>query len=234
MRTAKRTRVKIAYRIDEHRMKRIEKILLEANPELEYSIQCVDDSLIRFSSLSELFEYSNPKSREIKRISIETSWDSQNVRIEVNFSSNSYSPIDFTVRGEDRDVIYYSHKIEEEVRSFQMWYSKIRFIDMSLMYIVSMVLSFFGMLAYSAIFGFQKNTSSTSSDWSSILTYLIMLGLFLFSMLIEWIKNRSFQVAIFEVGEGIARNKFKEKVRNFVVVTIAIPIVLGVIVNYIS
>ncbi|EJW14872.1 hypothetical protein M5X02_29340 [Paenibacillus alvei] len=232
MKTSKHTMIKVAYKMDEARMKRIEKIMLQASPELEYSIYCADSSTRRFSNLSELFEYTNPKNREIIQMNIETAWDSRDVRIEVEFTRNQNRPITITVRGEDKDVIYYSQKIEDEVRSFKLWYSRIRFIDFTLLYIIAMVISFFAMLAYVAFFGIKTSTDASSDN--SSLTYLALTGLFLFTVLLEWIKNKTFPVALYDVGEGIARNKVLEKVRYFVFGSIAIPVILGVIVNYIS
>jgi hypothetical protein len=239
LRTTKERNIKIAYEINEQRLKRLDKILKEIHPNIEYEIECSDDSRIRFTDLRELFEYANPSNRKIVGISLSTDWESK-IKVQINYTMLEYSPIRYQISGEDKDVIYYSNRIEDELYTSKVWYGKIRYFDFSKAFFLLIIFSFI-VLTGLALYLFRTNLSQEVAD--TVKTYkdllyqltfqispLLLLGLGFF---LDKIKTILFPIGVFALGEGIARNKKLIFIRNLIFTGVLLPIIIGVIVNMI-
>lgn len=122
MEVTKNKDISIGYFLNEKKLIELESILKEVSTEIQYSASCIDGTSIDFSDLGELINYQNRKEKQYKQITISNDHKSS-IRISLSFSNRDFEPISYRISGDERNVDYYSRKIEDFIMSLKQWYS---------------------------------------------------------------------------------------------------------------
>lgn len=220
METIKSKEYKIAYLINDRKLKELETIINEFTNEIKYKIKCTDGSEIKFESIENLLEFPNRKNRQYKEIEIYTPYGSSE-QIIVTLSSSAFSPMRYVIRGNENTVEYYSNKIEGFLQSLSRWYSIIG-VNNTVSLLLVMIIS--GLIMFATITAININDN-----------FIIIYFFLIFPMLFLLDKSRLyiFPVASFELKDGIERTKLKDSLRNLVLVGIVLSAIVGFFVNQI-
>ena len=102
MKTRKKRDANIAFVLDETQLRRFVDILKRMPADLSYSASLSDGSTLYPSSLEELLEIPNTRSRTIRSITIETPWVPES-QVQVKLDADKrFGGMSYDIRGEDR------------------------------------------------------------------------------------------------------------------------------------
>lgn len=197
--------MKIAYILDHDSLMRIVKILQEISELIEFTMTCSDDSKIECSSIDDVFAFANIKTRAITSISLVTPWGKR-PQINVRFRSEKYRPVEYDVKGNDKEVYYFSGKLDEAISSLRQWYSKIAFVDIYLLLSLSLFIAYLLLIGFLMLVGKISIKQIVPKSFTGI-ELLPVLAIIFLDRLLNFLRVRIFPVAIFLIGDGIKRYK---------------------------
>lgn len=118
---SKKKEMKFGLIIDERKLNEIDGIMKKISDNVSYEVECTDDTSIEFGTLNDLINFPNHSHKQIKRLEISNGWNKE-CRVAINLRNSDYSPIDYRVSGEEREVDFHSRKIEDFLSSLKPWY----------------------------------------------------------------------------------------------------------------
>ena len=80
---------------------------------LEYRVELSDNTTITTSSLDEVLSLPNSAKRRIRSIWVSSPYLGRSVRASVGFTDRKYIPVTYNVRGDDKEVVSLSAKLED-------------------------------------------------------------------------------------------------------------------------
>lgn len=224
----------VGHRIDRQLLLSLEDIFVQysENYILEISVECINSTRYNFSSIDECFEYFDKKPYRIVKMEITAiygeSYDKN--KIAMNFdNSRDYASteIQFQFNNCD-DYLLLKNKIELCLKNFRLNYRILSIIP-----IMPTILTFVFIMicVYTSI----KNIIFPTGV-QYLITGIWIGGSFLFAALPPFvrIKRDIFPCTEFRVGQNELIEEKNAKKRNFIVGTVVIGTILGIIGNYIS
>jgi hypothetical protein len=235
--TTKTKPFKVAYRLDRQGFERIVGILKEVSPDVKISVGCSDGSSIEFSTPDELLDFPNSQSRRIQSLSLRTPWGEE-PHINVRFrSSESSTPIEYEISGDDKSVFYYSGKLDECVSTYRLWYTPFAFLDFTVFvfglvivgFVILLLWSFFS-LSRSDLSQVVKEEKTNRELFVQVVFWLSFGSLFVLGAATNFFRNRLFPFANFLIGDGINRFERLEFRRR----TVGVGFVLSVFASVVA
>lgn len=194
----------VAYVMDEESLRQVAGILFGISDQIEYTIECSDGSSIDYSLLDDVLAFQNPKNRRVTGLSLNTSWQ-QEPHIQMRFKGRSAVPIEYTVRGEEKDVFYLSGRLDEAIAALRRWYSPVAYFDFMWAALVGFLLGTIATLVVAA-WTRRSGGESIRSDLLTLALFLTaILAVLALGALLNFVRNRLFPVAAFAIGGGAAR-----------------------------
>jgi len=220
---------------------------------IEYSVGLFDGSTISTNDLDEVIALPNSPRRAITSIELSTPYSSGKIRATVRLRNEDIISITYDLRGEDKEVVALSDKLEENFLGLRQWYSFVG-IEFGLKLLVGFSLVFILLVicvgvivagtAYPNFENFREEIRNLQSELkvftlvTSVLT--VCAGLFLMSTLFFSLGTSSswtgslFPRGTFAIGQGVERHKRRRRFRNIVLTCILVPVPVGILVNLIS
>lgn len=227
MEVSKTRNFKLAYLINERKLRELDSIVKEVSDEVEYQVSCVDGTSIKFTALDDLINYPNRKEKQYKEIEVRSSYSSSSsVRISVNFMSYFYSEsIRYRISGDERNVDYHAGKIEGFIMSLKQWYS---FLSVNNILSIAIIAIIGQLIPIAILFSLDMHERYDTLWWVAGF-FTSMLALYGY----DKVKVYLFPISSFELGDGIDRIKTQNFVRNLILVGILLAALLSYLVNQI-
>jgi hypothetical protein len=221
-----------AFVVDEDALRRLNKIVTDQTSGLTYKVKLSDGTVLHPSDFEEILGLANISRRAIHKISGETAYQAP-LRIEFSIDNSMWAKtIDFSVRGEEKDVVFASERLDEWASSVSQWYGFLCFPTGTT---TSMQLgAWFGGVALLYL------TSSLSHHLPALVPFTLFSAvvLILVSFSFGWVVKYVFPRGIFAIGGGVARLRtYENRQKIFSLGTIIAPIVtvlLGIVANKLS
>jgi hypothetical protein len=216
--------------VDESALRRLDAIVRENSEEPTYRVKLSDGTVLEPSDFNEVLSVPNSSARKIREISVDSSYKSS-LRIELSMNDDKWvNTLKFTVRGEEKDVVFVVAKLDEWAGEVIQWYGRIAQSALG-----SVVSGFCYAVGMVLIFGSSWAKLSQRGSLISLFFGVCLLGLsFARGLLKRWV----FPTGIFAIGGGVDRLKtFRARQKVFSVGTIVAAIaavVLGIIANKLS
>lgn len=198
---------------------------------LEIKTECTNSTKCTFSTIDECFEYFEKKPYRIETMEIDATlgnkYDSNRITIVFDNSEQATTEIEFRFNNGD-DYLLLKNKIELCLKNFRLNY---RVLSVVPIVPILLTIAFIMICVY---------TGERDIIFSTIVQRLIigiwLGGSFLTCILPPFVrlKRNLFPCTEFRVGQNELIEKKNERIRNFLIGTVVIGIVLGVLVNYIS
>jgi len=218
--------------IDEEQLNNIASFVEESFVDIEYKIYTSDGANYSLSTVDEVFSYSNPDSRRIIKLVISGNKEHRDRSYFKDFSISLFDMSRYeqscilTLYGmEEKDIIFYSHRIDEFVKQTQLplwWIHKIP------VYIVICLLLY----AIVAFFYFTKTEKALLADNTFSILFLngvSVICAFVSAILIRGVVKKLYPEGGFAIGEQVKHFNRQNKTRKFILITIIGTIVLGVL-----
>ncbi len=108
---------KIAIALEGQTLRQLVDILTrEISGDIRLRVQCLDRTSFETSQIEDVLDYPNLKGRELIRLYITAEDRRASKYVDLRFASGSYlNSVDYTIREEDRDVLFLSDKIEQVI-----------------------------------------------------------------------------------------------------------------------
>lgn len=223
----------VGHRIDRQLLLSLEDIFAQYNENfiLEISVECTNNTRYNFNNIDECFEYFNKKPYRIVKIEIAVTYGESYDRnkITMTFDNRDYASteIQFQFNNSD-DYLLLKNKIELCLKNFRLDYRILSIIP-----IMPTILTFVFVMI--CVYTNNKNIIFPIGVQYLIIGVWIG-GSFIFSVLPPFvrIKRNIFPCTEFRVGQNELIEEKNAKKRNFIVGTVVIGTLLGIIGNYIS
>jgi hypothetical protein len=112
----------VGFIVDADFLRRVENVLSELKAAPEYNVQFSDGTTVTFPSVEDIIKQPNARERCI--VSIIAGVEGRNAHSAyLTMRDNPPPSIEYTVKGPQRDVIYFAAKLDELVAASQHWYS---------------------------------------------------------------------------------------------------------------
>ena len=218
--------------INEDHFTNIASFIEDGFVDIEYKIYTSDGANYNLSSMEEVLSYSNPDSRCIIKIVISGNKDHREHSFFKDFSLSLFDMSKFDksciltlYNMEEKDIIFYSQRIDEFVNSAQkpLWW-----IHKTAVYIVIWVLLY----AIAAVFYYTKTDKAQLIDKTYNMVFLggvSAVCAFVSAYFVRWVVRKLYPEGGFAIGEQVKHFNRLNKTRNLILITILGTIVLGVI-----
>jgi hypothetical protein len=221
-----------AFVVDEESLRRLHKIVIEAEAEATYSVKLSDGVVLHPTDFEEIFGLPNSPTRSIQNITTRVAYQGP-IRVEFSLDSSAYTnTMDFSVIGEEKDVAFISDQLEEWAGSVSQWYSPICAKN-PVTLAVGPISWTVGMI--SLIFGLTPDF-----PWPKLKPFVLLLAAvsLLLAMMFNRVVRYVFPRGIFAIGGGITRlRSYQSRQKVFSIGTILAPIVtvlLSILANRLS
>lgn len=120
---ASKTRsINIAFAVDGELLQRLETILHEIGDQLEYTVKFSDGSSVEYGNIRDIIGQPNASRRAIVSLIAGATGDGQSAY--VTLRDNPVPPVEYTINGTQRSVVYFSDQLDDWTAAIQEWYSK--------------------------------------------------------------------------------------------------------------
>ena len=220
------------YRVDKQLLMSLEDIFRRycEDLKLEISVECSNSMGYVFESLNELFETFARKQYRIVKVSLEASYGEKYNRnkVVVTFDNNSNnSKVLFSLNSND-DYIVLKNKIDDCLKNSKLSYGILAKIPITS---VLLTLIFMSLCIYTWI---NNIVFSKSVQYMIYLIYFVGWILSIFLPIMNVWKRQLFPCVEFRIGSNTKIEEKHEKMRNFLLGTVLMGIIIGVVVNIIS
>src|SRR5271169_5914415 len=166
MQAQKDRRYVVAFVVNDIALTRLNTIVSTYSETPSYRVSLSDGTVLQPSTFQELLELPNSSNRDIRKIDVDTPYSAK-LRIELSVDADRFSDtVVFTTRGEERDVVFVSGKLDEWVDSVSQWYGFYSVSSGSVM-VIQGVLWALGLSL--TIFSFLQTISHKTVIWTGIL-----------------------------------------------------------------
>lgn len=223
----------VGHRIDRQLLLSLEDIFAQYNEDfvLQIGVECTNSVRYSFSSIDECFEYFDKKPYRIVKMEIFVTYgeryDRNKITMTFDNRDSASTEIRFQFNNSD-DYLLLKNKIELCLKNFRLNYRILSIIP-----IMSIMLTFVFIMI--CVYTNTKNIIFPIGVQKLIIG-IWLGGSFIFSVLPPFvrIKRNIFPCTEFRVGQNELIEEKNAKKRNFIVGTVVIGIILGIIGNYIS
>ena len=232
--TTKRKTIVAAFRIDIHDIKAIWQIISERELEqLDVRFDCSDGTTIRDNSINSLLTFPNANARRIYRIEFDNGITATpHITVTITDRGIAFGPrIEYSVAGEDKDVIYICDKLDHVIANTTLWYSVITGISLSAQTLIIMICSI--VVLYLVVGSFY--TTFFMEGYQSIARIGSVVGLFLaIAIVVVWkFISRVFPPLIIGVGGGIIRANRARFIRQLLGTVVIFRLIINIVAAYI-
>lgn len=218
--------------INEEQFRSIASYVEDSFVDVDYKIYTSDGANYSMDAKDEVLSYINPDSRRIIKIVISGNKDHRDRSFYKDFSLTLFDMSKFdkscilTLNNmEEKDIVFYSQRIDEFVKSAQepLWW-----IHKTAVYIVIWVLLY----AIAAVFYFTKKDKAQLADKAYNMVFLNGVSAIcavVSAFLVRWVVRKLYPEGGFAIGEQVKYFNRLNKTRNLILITILGTIVLGII-----
>lgn len=221
----------VGHRVDKQLLVSLQNIFNEYSSEntIFISIECANCAKYSFESINECFDYFEKKPYRIVTLTITVSWHHtlHGNEIEILFDNSRFASTEAKFNLDNGDeYLLLKNKIETCLNNFKLDYRLLSKIP--LVAIISTI-GFVSILVYT---GYKQIVFPT------IIQYLIM-AIWVLAIIVSPfcgvnIKRNLFPCTEFWIGQNIIIEKKYAKLRSFILITLGVGIMVGIIVNCIS
>ena len=218
--------------INEEHYKNIASFIEDSFVDIEYKIYTSDGANYNLSTMDEVLSYSNPDPRHIIKIVISGNKEHREHSFYKDFSLSLFDMSKFDKscilvlnNMEEKDIVFYTQRIDEFVKSAQeqLWW-----IHKTAVYIVMWVLLY----VIAAVFYFTKTDNAQLADKAYNIVFLYGVSAIcavVSAFLVRWVVRKLYPEGGFVIGEQVKYFQRQNKTRNLILITIFGTIVLGII-----
>lgn len=185
-----------AFIVDETALKRLDGIVRDHSEGLTYRVKLSDGTILKPSEFNDVLGLTNTAAREIRSISIGTSYTAKPLHLEIAIDADmQVNTLRFDIMGEEKDVVFVSGKLEEWAHTITQWYSFLALQTFGFAFIQFCMFT----LGLIIIFMGERLLWSPTMQVVSTIFGLVVMGIsFTLPLLRRWI----FPPRIFAVGDG--------------------------------
>lgn len=211
--TTKSAELRIAFLLDGESLRTVAAALQGICTELQYTVALSDGSTLKTASLDDILGCANSTKRTITSISVETPWGKA-LQAHVEFGGHRYAaPVQYRVTGNDKEVLYFSDKLEERLSSMRLWYSALALIDFGGIQFAAGGLLFIGVVMLAGLKVLGSEIPGAFALTAEILrkgvrAYFYMFGVLYLALLIcGYVQKKVLPISTFAIGEGKKRHE---------------------------
>jgi hypothetical protein len=212
--TSKTRSLKTAFLLDPESLRRLQTLLAEADGATEYRVKFDDGTTVKYDLVDEVIGQPNAGKKFI--VGLITIAGRQGRSISLTMRGDPEPSVEHTMTGVQRDVVYFSDKLDDWIASCTQWYSLFYTSSLGLLLALGVIaLPVFLAGRVAAIF------SPKGNDWHSYLSgaTLVAVGI------AEYWALKLFPRATFAIGHGARRNQLFGVIRVSVLLAIAVALV---------
>lgn len=218
--------------ITEELLNNLASFVQEGFVDVEYRIYTADGANYKLNTKEDVLLYSNPDSRRIIKVVISGNKEHRDRSFYKDFSISLFDMSKYdkscilTLNNmEERDIVFYTQRIDEFVKSAQapLWW-----IHKTSVYVVIWILLY----AIAAVFYYTKTDKALLADKAYSLVFLNGVSLIcaaVSAFLVRWVVRKLYPEGGFAIGEQVKVLSKISKRRNLILITILGTIVLGII-----
>jgi hypothetical protein len=206
--------LKVAFLLDPTSLRSLQALLSEIHGPVEYQVKFSDGSTVRYADVEEIVGQPNSGARSI--VSVISSVEGEGRSAFLGMRGAPEPSVEYTVTGVQRDVIYFSEKLDDWIASCTQWYSRFYTSNLGLLLAVAVIVLpvfFAGRVA--------KVYAPGKGDWHSYLAGATLIGV---AVAEYWIL-KLFPRATFAFGYGARRNQMFNVIRVSVLLALAVALV---------
>jgi hypothetical protein len=161
--TSKTRSLKTAFLLDPESLRRLQALLAEADGATEYRVKFDDGSTVKYDLVDEVIGQPNAGKKFI--VGLITSAGGQGRSISLTMRGDPEPSVEYTMSGVQRDVVYFSDKLDDWIASCTQWYSLFYTSSLGILLALGLIaLPIFSAGRVAAVF------SPKGNDWHSYLS----------------------------------------------------------------
>jgi len=224
MQVSRTARLKQSFVFTGHDLSKLHAAFSEFGDHVRYEVGCRDGLDRHFSDIEDVRNYDNPPPREITSIELKArSSDDLNQTARFELSNTSDENIWISFEGPEQACLELNTAIDDRLTGMKPWYGRLAttdFINVTFALYGAFLLGFLVAAAIGLIGPSESETpkNGSRSGQTGLILYLSMIvfpALIAFTM--NHLRNRSFPVGVFAIGQGVQRHAQKEWTRRLMV-----------------
>jgi len=213
----------IGFLVDEESLRRLQSLLKEVNGSPEYKVKFSDGSTVRYTDVKEIISQSNSDRRFIVAVIASVEGHPRKSAF-LTMRDDPLPSVEYTIRGPQRDVIYFADKLDDWVASCRQWYSVVLTSNLNIIIgFVFLILPLILGAWVARAFPFKIGTVSPLPLITIVAAYAIEI----------W-TAKLFPRGTFAIGWGSKRHQVLNIIRNGVLLAFVVSLVAGVLANMLS
>ncbi len=216
---AKTRAIEIAFIVDADLLRRLETILKEVGGTLEYTVKFSDGSSVQYADMKDVIDQPNSARRAIASLIAGASGDGQSAY--VTLRNNPAPPVEYTVNGSQRNVIYFGDQLDDWAAATRQWYSI--FSSNGAGFVIGMGALIFPLWLVGRI---PAAFLGLTGSWIPAAA-LVVVGIAEYWLFKVFIKGT------FAIGQGAKRHQFLEYVRGTLLAAFIISFLAGMLANWV-
>jgi hypothetical protein len=161
--TSKTRSLKTAFLLDPESLRRLQALLAEADGATEYRVKFDDGSTVKYDLVDEVIGQRNAGKKFI--VGLITGAGGQGRSISLTMRGDPEPSVEYTMSGVQRDVVYFSDKLDDWIASCTQWYSLFYTSSLGILLALGLIaLPIFSAGRVAAVF------SPKGNDWHSYLS----------------------------------------------------------------
>jgi hypothetical protein len=239
--------LRMAFLLDEERLRRLTSLLKEKAHEedISYTVEHSEGTTVIAASIDEILELPNSRRRKITSLTLdapsrdvrESSSQQYSLFAHITLEDNRHRPVSYDIAGEYDEVVACSDRLEEHLLGLRQWYTpfiRASFIDIFL-YLFLAVITFIGLLIGAQ--GYFSGTLALTFEVRYLAAYMlgfVVIFLIVGSGVLQPLLKRLYPTGTFAIGQGIERHKRLNTIRYTIFTGVILAGLVGLAVNYIS
>lgn len=212
----------VAFVLTPELLKRLAVILGEISERLDFTVKFSDGVSVNYTNVEEIIDQPNSEHRSIVGLIAGATGNgtSANIVLKSKFASEQELPVEYTLNGPQRSIIYLADQIDDWVAATSQWYSRL----LSSTYMVPIAIGAFLLPLYLTGRASSFLTTKGLPSWVGLIVLALMI-------LAEYFFFKLFPRGIFAIGRGAARHQFLKGFQVIVLIGLIVSVVGGVIAN---
>ena len=217
--TSKTRSLNVGFLVDAESLTNLEGLLQEVKGALEFKVRFSDGSTVKYSDAEEILKQPNSQKRLIVSI-IASVEGNHGQAASITLRENPEPSIEYTINGPQRNVIYFSDKLDDWIQSCRQWYSGLFSSSGQLIKVIGGI----ALALYCANLISKKFPESTGLPALTA----VAVGMAEFYLL------KLFPRGTFAVGYGQRRDDLFSKIRNGVLLALGVSVLAEVLLKALS